>query len=277
LYIRQLFREEKTLPRIDLTTIVAHVLDVRPEQVLMRPEQTLDEKQHRRIDNLIAERRRGKPVAYITRSKEFFSHEFFVDERVLIPRPETEMLVEEAIAFIKDRGSDCQVLDVGTGSGAIGLTLAAAGAEHVLCIDISPNAIDVARKNAQALGLEDRVSFTVCDLYSGIKEKKAFSVICANLPYVAADEYRFLDIDVRGFEPRGALVGGDDGLDFYRGLVQNVRRHLAPGGLLLCEIGDEQQAESLSCMLHGAGLATKIKKDLAGCQRVVSGLWISSL
>jgi release factor glutamine methyltransferase len=240
----------------------------------MEPEREMDEDQWRQISGFVNERRRGKPLAYITRSKEFFSRNFFVDERVLIPRPETELLVEEAIDFIEDRNRNIRVLDMGTGSGAVGLTLAATGA-NVLCVDVSTDAIDVARRNAHNLGLEDRVSFVVSDLWSGLGEGGQFAVICANLPYVTRDEYTLLDVGVKEYEPREALLGGNDGLELYRRFVRDARNYLSPEGAILCEVGGRQQAESLKGMLEKEGLQAIIRNDLAGRQRVVKGIWTS--
>ncbi len=276
MYLKQLFLQEKSLPRLDLAGIVSFVLKVPKERLFLEPERCFNEKQWREIQDLIGERQKGKPLAYITKRREFFSEDFYVDERVLIPRPETELLVEEGLSFIKERSGPVRVLDVGTGSGIIGITLARGGARSVLSVDISPGAIAVARRNSRMLGVEERMSFVVSDLLSAIGTNGLpFDLACANLPYVTTVEYDDLMDDVRHYEPREALIGGSEGMDFYERLLQNVTMFLSPGGALLCEIGGEKQAELLRTDLQKAGFEVTVKEDLAGRKRVVKGLWTS--
>jgi release factor glutamine methyltransferase len=271
--VGQLFREEKELSRIDLTSIVCHVLSVTIEQLLIRPERELSSAQWYDIVNLIQERRLGKPIAYITHHKEFFSHNFYVDECVLIPRPETEILVEEALAFLSGETSTMRILDMGSGSGIIGLSLAKAGANHVFCVDISPESIEVARKNARLLDVENKVVFHVSNLFSSVRTSEPFDLICANLPYVATDEYNVLMDDVRKYEPKRALVGGEDGMELYRQFTEQITSYLASHGVVLCEIGSSIQAEILAGLFIDKGLKTDIKCDIEGRQRVVKGKW----
>jgi release factor glutamine methyltransferase len=244
----------------------------------MESERFLDEEEWGRVQELVAERRKGRPLAYITNRREFLSEDFYVDDRVLIPRPETELLVEEALSFMKGREDRFRVLDVGTGSGIIGIMLAKGGARDVVSVDISPGAISVARMNSRMLGVEARTSFIVSDLLSGIGTHcHPFDLVCANLPYVTADEYAELMDDVRCYEPKEALVGGTDGMDLYKRLIENLGSRICSGGAILCEIGGEAQAEALSTLLRSAGFEVTVKNDLAGRQRVVKGLWKSSL
>ena len=273
--VRQILLSEKGLSRTELVSIMAHVLSVPRERILMEPSMGLDEGQRDRIERLIEERRRGRPLAYLLKGKEFFSEPFYVDESVLIPRPETELLVEEAIKIIKEKGRPVTALDMGTGSGAIGILLSKHGAERVVCVDISPDALSVARKNAHTHGCRGRIEFVASDLLSGLAKGRAFDLICANLPYVARHEWQRLTVDVRDFEPRRALVGGRSGMEIYERYAGEVAAYLAPGGTLLCEIGGARQAAALAGLLRKSGLATAIEKDLAGRQRVVRGSWTS--
>jgi release factor glutamine methyltransferase len=276
LCVGKLLREEKRLSRIDLVAIISHVLAVSKEVILMEPERTIGGEDRERIERFVRERIEGKPIAYLTGKREFYSREFCVDERVLIPRPETEVLIDEALFILEGREKPVRLLDVGTGSGIIGITLKENGADDVVCVDISAEAIAVARKNTAGVDGGGSIAFVVSDLLSGIQEYHSFDLICANLPYVRQDEYETLMKDVRCFEPRSALLGGADGMDFYRKLVPHAGRYLREGGYILCEIGSDSQAVLLGRLLDDAGFKVEIRLDLAGRQRVVRGLWTSS-
>jgi release factor glutamine methyltransferase len=274
LYVGQLFLEEKTITKIELASIVSHVLMVSKERLLIEADRQFDQKEWSRVQGLIQERRKGKPLAYLTNQREFFSEIFYVDDRVLIPRPETELLVEEALALIKDGMNRARVLDMGTGSGILGIMLAKGGAEYVLCLDVSPGAIAVARVNGRRLGVEGQLDFLVTDLFSALgKDTPSFDIICANLPYVSPEEYDELMDDVRCFEPQEALLGGVGGMELYARFARDAVAHLSPGGSILCEIGGSDQAEVLGKLLKNAGLRVMVLNDLAGRQRVVKGVW----
>ncbi len=274
--IKELFLSRKEISRIDLVAIISHVLSVPGERVLMEPERNLDASAATTIERLIGQRRAGRPLAYLTNRREFFSESFYVDERVLIPRPETELLVEEALKIVRSHGPGARVLDMGTGSGIIGALLAKGGAGRVLCVDISPCALSVARKNAGSLGVGGRIDFLASDLFSGLARKEAiFDLICANLPYVGDEEWDGLMTDVRGFEPRLALVGGRKGTELYERFIEQVVPYLAPGGHVLCEIGGAGQAPLMERYLRAKGFDVAILHDLAGQQRVMKGSWTS--
>jgi release factor glutamine methyltransferase len=276
LHVRELFFLEKAIPRTDLLAIVAHVLSISRERVLMEPERSLSAGDRARIEDLVGRRKEGEPLAYLTGKREFFSESFSVDEHVLIPRPETELLVEEALSFVRSLGRPARVLDMGTGSGIIGTLLAKGGAGAVLCVDISFDAILVARRNAIALGAGERTLFLASDLFSSIRKNEAFDVICANLPYVGRDEWESLMVDVRLFEPEKALLGGETGIELYTRFFREAIGFLKPGGAMLCEIGSDDQADRLTALMRDAGLSVNVKKDLAGQSRLVRGVWISS-
>ena len=164
----------------------------------------------------MGERLRGKTPRYLTHRKEFFSETFYVDERVLIPRPETELLVEEALSIMGRSGGATRVLDMGAGSGIIGILLAKKGARRVLSVDVSAGALEVAKANAQALSVAGRIDFAASDLFSSVKEDAIFDLVCANLPYVGFVEWDGLEADVRCFEPKEALLGGTAGFETLR-------------------------------------------------------------
>lgn len=274
--IRELLCDEIGLTRTDLMGIVSCVLDLPGERLLMEPTRRLDEGEWDRIQDLIGQRRQGKPLAYLTHRKEFFSETFFVDERVLIPRPETEALVEEALSIMGKYGRSARVLDMGTGSGIIGILLAKKGARSVLSVDVSAGALEVAKANARALSVEGRIDFAASDLFSSLKGYPAFDLVCANLPYVGLDEWDDLMADVRCFEPKEALLGGTHGFELYARFAPEVSGHLRPGGSVLCEVGGEAQARIVGELLKDAGFEVGVKQDLSGRQRVVSGTWTSS-
>jgi release factor glutamine methyltransferase len=158
---------------------------------------------------------------------------------------------------------------MGTGSGVIGILLAKNGAGSVLCADISPGALTVARKNARGFGLETGIEFMASDLFSAIRKGRTFDLICANLPYVALHEWEGLMTEVREFEPKAALVGGDAGTELYERYLEEIGDYLAKDGTLLCEIGGEGQAIPLGALLKKAGFEVTVLHDLAGRQRVI--------
>jgi release factor glutamine methyltransferase len=275
LSIKQLFLRESSLLRTEVIAIISHVLCITKEQVLMSPERELDHEQWFRIQELVEERKSGKPLAYLTHTREFFSEPFYVDHRVLIPRPETELLVEEALAFVKKAGRPIQALDVGTGSGIIGILIAKGGADRVICVDSAPEALIVAKENAARLGVSRKTDFISSDLLSGVKGTRRFDLVCANLPYVTLSEWEALSIDVKRFEPKRALVGGENGVELYARLISCIGLYLKRGAVLLCEIGSTAQSEITSELLRNTGFEVEIKKDLSGRKRLVKGLWTS--
>lgn len=204
----------------------------------------------------------GRPLWYIYGDADFYGRTFQVDERVLIPRPETEILAEQAIRCVT---KGARVLDLCTGSGAVGITVACETGASVVLADISADALEVARCNAERCGAA--AECVQSDLFANISG--VFDVITANPPYVRRDEIPLLPRDVRDFEPHLALDGGEDGLKFYRAIAREAPAHLSAGGVILVECG-EGQAQSVAALFREAGLCdTKIFCDLAGCERVV--------
>jgi len=277
LRVRELLRREKDMGRTDLVAIMAFVLRTTRERIYMEPEREVTEDALERIDQHLSERKQGKPLSYITRAKEFFSEEFFVDERVLIPRPETELLVEEALRIMAQRPghkSSLRILDMGTGSGIIGITLAKCGAATATCVDISLDALLVARCNAARLGVQDRIGYIRSDLFAGIKAEARFDIIAANLPYVSLSEWHELTTDVK-YEPGCALLGGPLGTEVYERFVANLPDHLSEDGSVLCELGGTGQIEAVGDLMKRRGLHVHSRKDLAGKDRILIGSWKS--
>lgn len=231
--------------------------------------------QEKRFWQLVERRAGGEPLAYITGYKEFMGLEFMVGPQVLIPRPETELLVEKAVEALKNNprchaGGNPTAVDVGTGSGAIAVSLAVmVNCCKVWAIDLSPEVLEVARQNAVRHGAGERIEFMVGDLLGPVREIPGFraDLIAANLPYVPSGEMPSLMADVRDYEPHSALDGGTDGLDCYRRLLAEVPGVIRQGGCLLMEIAPGQGAP-LKEML-GPGWKVEIHPDLAGRERLV--------
>ncbi len=220
-----------------------------------------------RLCPLLERRMAGEPLQYVLGSWDFFGREYLLSRDTLIPRPETEGLVERALAVLRRKGAAPAALDVGTGSGAIAVTIAAElPGVRVVATDVSMGALRVARENARRHGTDSRIGFVRCDAYSALKCGDRFGVVVSNPPYVADGEWDSLPPTVSGFEPPGALLGGPDGLSVLRRLAAGADGVLASGGELWCEIGASQgaAAASLPC---GTLRFLGVFRDLAGRDR----------
>lgn len=252
--------------RVDAQVLMCHSLGVDRAHLAANPLRVLTETEDARLDMLVAQRSIGHPVAYLVGTREFWSRPFRVTADVLIPRPETETLVEATLSRLAGRAS---VLDLGTGSGAIAITLALeAPYARVTATDASPAALQVARANAAELGA--RVEFLEGAWYAPLAGRR-FDAIVSNPPYIAAGDAHLAQGDLR-FEPPQALSDGSaDGLDSIRAIVAGARQHLAPGGLLLLEHGHDQ-ADAVAAILAQARFTDPIRiADLAGIPRVAGG------
>jgi release factor glutamine methyltransferase len=249
--------------------LVAHALGLPRVQLYVQFDRPLVPDELAAIRDLIKRRQAGESVAYLVGKKEFWGLDFAVDARVLVPRPDTETLIEEARERVQGLES-LRIADVGTGSGAIALTLAKLFPQAaVLATDLSPAALEVARANAERLGLA--VTFAEGDLAAPLAAEAPFSLIAANLPYIPSSEMATLPPEVKS-EPALALDGGPDGLGLVRRLVADAPGLLAPGGALALEIG-AGQAGATAELLRATGLAdVRIRRDLGGVERVVSGV-----
>jgi release factor glutamine methyltransferase len=247
-------------PRLDAELLLAEATGWERARVAANPEAEIPPPAARRFGEMVRRRLRREPVAYIVGRRGFRHLDLAVDPRVLIPRPETELLVELALELQPRR-----VLDVGTGCGAIALAVAAElpGCE-VLASDTSGQALEVARANAERLGLARRIEFAEGMLPS---DAGGFDLVLANLPYVSEAEWGGLEPEVTEWEPRQALLGGADGLDVFRTAIPA----LAPGPVVALEVG-EGQAGAVGELLDQAGFGSvETRADLAGIERVVVG------
>jgi release factor glutamine methyltransferase len=257
-------------PRLTAELLLAHVLGTSRVRLYTDLDRPLEPAELAAYRALIARRAAGEPTQYLTGRREFYGRPFAVDPRVLIPRPETELLVEAVMQAVpKDHA--LRILDLCTGTGCVGITLALERpAARVVATEISPGAAEVARANATALGAADRFEVRVGDLFAPVEGEAPFDVVVANPPYVPTAEMATLSAEVRK-EPAGALDGGDDGLDLIRRIVAGAPRCLVPGGLLALEIGD-RQGPAVHSLLEGAGYGSvRIERDLARHDRLALG------
>ena len=258
-------------PRLDAELLVAHALGVDRVKLYMDLDRPLTADELGAIRALVQRRRRREPVAYVLGTKEFWGRRFAVSPAVLVPRPDTETLVERALALLAPDAVG-PVLDLCAGSGCIGVTLAAERpALHVDLADVSETALEVARANAASLGVADRVRAFGGDLFDALGERRGYALVACNPPYIPLDERDALEPDVRDHEPALALFGGADGLDVVRRVLADAPARLAPGASLLLEVG-AGQADAVAALVAAAGFeGVAIHVDLGGHGRVVEG------
>ena len=251
--------------------LLAHVLGGKRMDLFVRFDEQPTDAERTKFRELIHRRVAGWPVAYLVGSREFYLLSFDVDPAVLVPRPDTETLVLEAIKRLKPLAAPA-VLDVGTGSGCIAVSLAHQKKDaRVTATDVSPDALAVARRNATKHGVADRMAFLQGDLFAPLPAGDTFDLIASNPPYIAQSEFAALAPDVRDHEPRLALDGGPDGLAFYRRIANGVVPFLKPGGSLLLEIGYTQYDAVRSLLAERPELEVGATlKDAGGHPRVVT-------
>lgn len=257
-------------PRLDAELLVAHGLGLSRVGLYMDLDRPLDDEERTKLRELVTRRRAHEPIAYIVGFRDFYKHRFAVRPGVLVPRPETESLVEAALGFLPEGEPRC-VVEVGVGSGAIGLSLLAERAAATLVgIDLSDVALEVTAENARALGVADRADLRKGDLFAPLAADERFDLVVSNPPYIPRAEIETLDPDVRDHEPRLALDGGEDGLDLHRRLAREAPARLVSGGAILVEVGDHQ-AEAVTALHRetGAYRETRAVSDLGGMPRVV--------
>ena len=259
-------------PELDARLLLAHALGLDHAGLAAQGEKRLADDEARAIAALASRRLRHEPVARILGRKEFWGLPLRLNGETLVPRPETETLVEAALAALEGGGArsrPLRVADLGTGSGALLLALVCElPAAFGVGTDVSVPALDCARANATALGLAGRTAFLACDY--GTALAGPFDLVVANPPYVPRDEIAALAPEVRDFDPRRALDGGRDGLDGYRAIAADARRLLAAGGTLVLEIGAGQSdAASRIVAAGGLRLFGPLRRDLAGVARAL--------
>lgn len=258
-------------PRLQVELLLAHVLQMPRMKLYLNFDRALSEPELETLRTLIKRRAEREPLQHIVGSTSFCGFEFTVNRDVLIPRPETELLAEQAWSFLSTLGgSVATVLDFGTGSGCLAIVIALKSpTATVHAVDISEAALTVARANALRLGADGRVLFHAGDGFAGIDPGLAFDLIVSNPPYIPSAEIATLEPEVREFDPRLALDGGVDGLEFYRLLAAQGRAHLKPAGRLMLEFGEGQHGE-ISALFTNAGWTVEtVAKDYTGRERIL--------
>jgi release factor glutamine methyltransferase len=257
--------------RLDAELLLARAIGLDRVGLVMHAERALTPAELSAFREVFKRRRAGEPVAYLLGEREFYGISFQVDARVLVPRPETETLVDVALARTRSRSMFGNALDLCTGSGCVAIAFARArGTWRVTATDVSEDALSVARRNAARTGAVRNLRLMASDLFGALHGER-FDLITANPPYIPSGELDQLPLDVRAFEPRLALDGGEDGLDLVRRIASQALAHLSPRGLLALEIGAEQGAEAHAILRNAGYSALEIARDLAGRDRVISG------
>lgn len=260
--------------------LLADIVGLHRPALYLYADRPLSAAEWTRYQAYLQRRLRGEPVQYILGHQEFWSLTFEVTPAVLIPRPESELLIEYGLYLVKQwhrayPSAPLSILDVGTGSGNLAISLAhSLPASHVYGIDCSRKALEVARRNAQCLGVATRTAWICSDLLSALQPAtQQFALCVANLPYVTTAEWHSLPAEIREYEPSGALVGGADGLESIRRLIMTLPPFLAPGASMLLEVGWQQAAEvRVLLQRQQAFQAVGVYQDFAGIDRVVWAL-----
>jgi release factor glutamine methyltransferase len=259
--------------RLDAEILLAHARGCRRIELYTRYDEPLSDAQRAAMRDLVRRRADAEPVAYLVGFKEFYSLPFKVTADVLIPRPETETLVLEAVEIAKGSAAErLTLLDLCTGSGCVAVAAAKGSTKFaVTASDLSDAALDVAQSNAERNGVAKRVEFRHGDLFDALPGDATFDIILSNPPYVAEGEYESLPPDIRLHEPAAALLAGADGLDILRRIADEAPRRLNAGGHLLVEL-DPKQAEPIADLLRPSFREVRFVKDLAGKVRVVHAM-----
>jgi release factor glutamine methyltransferase len=260
-------------PRLDAELLLGHALATTRIQLVIDAQRTLDLAELARLRELVRRRRSREPMAYILGVREFYGRPFRVDRRVLVPRPDTEVLIDVALERTRDVSMCMRALDLCTGSGCVAVTLARERPTSlVVATDVSEGALALARENAFRLGAYN-VALRGGDLFGAVAPECLFDLVTANPPYVPSSEMASLAPDIRDFEPRMALEGGDDGLAFLRRVVAGAAPHLASKrGVLAVEVG-AGEAPAVVGLFERAGFhGIEVRRDYARIERVVSGV-----
>lgn len=247
--------------------VLANFLKRNKEYILMNENEILLDEVYNKYIEGIDKISNGIPMQYITNVQEFMGMDFFVDENVLIPQPDTEILVEEVLSIIGKKENLC-ILDICTGSGAIAVSIAKNTNNCIVyAVDISKNAIEVAKKNAIKNGVNEKITFVNSNMFEKVDSNKKFDIIVSNPPYIETKTLSTLDIQVQN-EPKIALDGGIDGLDFYRDILKNSKKYLKENGIIAMEIGYNQR-KSVTDLFKTQYENIYCKKDLSGNDRII--------
>jgi release factor glutamine methyltransferase len=244
-------KKEIESPRLSAEILLAHQLEISRVELYLRFDQPLQDKEVAGYRSFIKRRLSREPLQYITGVQEFWSLDFMVGPQVMVPRPETELLVEHALALCRNnkmaQGECARILDLGTGCGALAVAVARElEGVAVWASDVSPEALDIARQNAKEHGVEERIEFVLSDLWQGFSHQKLpFDIVLSNPPYISSEAMDSLPPEVKDHEPRQALDGGEEGMVYIRNIIEQAPKHLTPGGWILLEMDPEQTTKAL--------------------------------
>lgn len=260
--------DEHNIDKAEVNILFCEALNISRVDLLKLTD--ISQSSAKKIYKFVEKRVHGMPIQKIFNKAYFFEYEFFVNNNVLCPRPETELLVEECLKVSKKTDN---ILDLCTGSGAIAVSLQKKLGANVVASDISGKALCVAKKNAKKLGAN--IKFIKSDMFEKIDEK--FDIIISNPPYIPTKEIDELDVEVKNYDPKISLDGGADGLNFYRQIAMNAKKYLCERGRVFLEVG-AGEAQIVKNMLDMEGFATFVKKDYNGIERIVVGelLWLKN-
>ena len=263
-------------PRLEAEVLLCHVLGMTRIELYTKHEKVPSKEDLARFKELIRRRLAGEPTQYLTHRAEFYGIEVFVDDRVLIPRSETELLVDRALEAAGDRNAPMKVADLCTGSACVALALAKTlPRAEIYAVDLSADALEIARRNIHENNMTDRIRVFRGDLTAPLEEaglSGAMHVVVSNPPYVRTDEVDGLPVEVRAHEPLSALVAGPDGTEFHERIAGDCRRLLAASGALVLEIGCDQGPRVKEIMDNAGYHDVKVTRDYAGHERVVSAV-----
>jgi release factor glutamine methyltransferase len=266
-----LAQKEIDSPRLQAELLLAHVLKLPRMKLYLNFERALTDAETATYRELVKRRSQHEPLQHITGSTSFCGLEIAVNRHVLVPRPETEILAEAGWSYLSTLNSQpSTVLDFGTGSGCIAIALAAKCLNaNVTALDVSPEALDVAKQNAAKNNFSDKIQFLQGDGFAALPKEIQFDLIISNPPYIPTAEIATLEPEVRDFDPRGALDGGADGLDFYRRFALEARKFLKPAGKIMLEFGDGQADSIRNIFEQQKWIVEAIREDYTQRQRIL--------
>ncbi|SHH43739.1 peptide chain release factor N(5)-glutamine methyltransferase [Sporanaerobacter acetigenes] len=261
---------------LDVILILSYLLNVDKSYIYTHGNREVSDEIVDKFLELVKKRRTGWPIAYLINEKEFYGLNFYIEEGILIPRPDTEILVDYILNNgIKNYQGKINILDLGSGSGCIGITLAYhIKKAQVYSIDIDEKALEVTRKNVEKFHLQDRVEVikeNILEEINSLQIDEKIDIIVSNPPYIPRKDIEELQIEVKDFEPRKALDGGIDGLDFYKKIIPESKKYLKSGGMLIFEIGYDQGPSLIKIFKSENYENINIIKDLQGLDRVIFG------
>ena len=257
-------------PLLDARILLMFVLKITYEQLIINYDNKLSDSILKKYHELIKRRENSEPIAYIVQKQEFYGLDFIVNHNVLIPRPETEMIIDEVLQNINiDNNSEIKILDLGTGSGAIAITLAKElKNSRIVATDICSTALQIAQLNAQKHEVEHQITFKVSDWYENIQNEK-FDFIISNPPYISYQDSKLVAIQTNNFEPHLALYANDNGLYAYKKIIQYAVNYLKTDGKIILEIGFNQFYDVSAIINHNGFDKIVLKKDLANLPRII--------